>query len=122
LYREASLALAVSHRRAQDFMRAIALLLPIVSHDPANEAAQRELMRTYALAGRRHEALRQYQICVDALAKEFDAPPKPAISGLPRTMACWTVGSDSEAWWLAWLSQTSVTQMAFESAESLATT
>lgn len=82
LYREASLALAVSHRQARDYMRAIALLLPLVSHDPADEAAQRELMRVYALTGRRHEALRQYQMCVDALAKEFDAPPEPETSAL----------------------------------------
>ena len=82
LYREASLALAVSHRQAQDYMHAIALLLPLFSHDPPDEAAQRELMRTYALAGRRHEALRQYQMCVDALAKEFDAPPEPDTSAL----------------------------------------
>src|SRR5262249_40598641 len=32
--------------------------------------------------GRRHEALRQYQACVDALARELDVPPEPETSAL----------------------------------------
>src|SRR2546422_8847339 len=48
--------------------------------------------------------------------------PKLAISGLPRTMARCTEGSDSEARWLCSLSQTSVIQIAFASAGSFATT
>ena len=47
---------------------------------------------------------------------------KPAINGLPCAMAAWTEGSDNEALWLAWLSQTSVIQIASGSAGSCATT
>jgi len=43
--------------------------------DPANEAAHRGLMKLLAQLGRRSEALRQYQECVSALARELDAEP-----------------------------------------------
>ncbi len=39
-------------------------------------------MRLYTLAGRRHEALRQYQRCVNALAADLDIPPDPATEAL----------------------------------------
>jgi tetratricopeptide (TPR) repeat protein len=39
-------------------------------------------MRTYALAGRRHQALRQYQACKDALATELDVSPEPETAAL----------------------------------------
>ena len=48
--------------------------------------------------------------------------PKLAMSGFPRPIACFTEGRESEALWLAWLSHTSVIQIAFASAGSLATT
>ncbi len=82
LFREASLALAAQYRDARDYPRAIALLSRLVTRDPADELAHRELMRAYALAGRRHDALRQYQILRDALAKELDVPPDPATAAL----------------------------------------
>ena len=58
--REARLALAAYRRDARDYAGAISLLSPLlaVGGDPADELVHRELMRLYALAGRRHEALR----------------------------------------------------------------
>ncbi len=50
--------------------------------DRLHEPAQRQLMRLYALAGRRHEALRQYQACVEVLATELDASPAPETEAL----------------------------------------
>jgi DNA-binding SARP family transcriptional activator len=82
LHREAQLKLAVHHREAGDHTRALALLTPLVARDRADEVAHRELMRTYALAGRRHDALRQYQACVEALAVELDVPPEPETAAL----------------------------------------
>ena len=83
LHREAQLKLAVHHRdTGNDCARALALLTPLVARDRADEVVHRELMRTYALAGRRHEALRQYQACVDALAIELDVPPEPETAAL----------------------------------------
>jgi TolB-like protein len=43
--------------------------------DPACEPAHRQLMELFAGAGRRSDALRQYQICVDALERELGAAP-----------------------------------------------
>lgn len=82
LHREARLTLAARHRESRDYTSAIALLTPLVAQDRADELAHRELMRVYALAGRRHEALRQYQACGDALAAELDVPPAPETSAL----------------------------------------
>lgn len=76
-YREACLALAEHHRRHGRYADAIALLTPLLPDDPADEPVHRSLMRLYALAGRRHDALRQYQTCVDALAAELDLSPSP---------------------------------------------
>lgn len=73
--REARLALAAHRREAGDFSSSIAILTPLLAHDPADEAVHRELMVLYAMAGRRHEALRQYQACVEALSSELDVSP-----------------------------------------------
>ena len=82
--REARLALAAYRRDARDYAGAMALLGPLLApgSDPADELVHRELMRLYALAGRRHEALRQYQTCVEALAADLDVPPEPETAAL----------------------------------------
>lgn len=82
--REARLALAAYCRDARDYTGAITLLTPLLAlgGDPADEPVHRELMRLYALAGRRHEALRQYQTCVEALAADLDVPPAPETAAL----------------------------------------
>ena len=43
--------------------------------DPAREETHRLLMRLYMAAGRRAQALRQYQQCCDALQRELQAQP-----------------------------------------------
>lgn len=80
--REARLALATHHREAHNYSSAIALLSPLLAHDPADEPVHRELMRLFTLAGQRHEALRQYQACAGALAAELDVPPAPETTAL----------------------------------------
>jgi DNA-binding SARP family transcriptional activator len=80
--REARLTLAAHARDAHEYSRAISLLTPLLAQDPADELVHRELMQIYALAGRRHEALRQYQACVDALAAELDVPPDSETTAL----------------------------------------
>ena len=81
--REARMALSTYRRNARDYTAAIQLLNPLLTYDPADESVHRELMRLYTLAGQRHEALRQYQVCVNALAAEIDVPlprkPLPCI-------------------------------------------
>ena len=43
--------------------------------DPACEPAHRSMMTLLARDGRRSDALRQYQACIEALARELDAKP-----------------------------------------------
>jgi DNA-binding SARP family transcriptional activator len=59
-----------------EFDRAAAALRRIVVADSANEEAHVALMRVYALAGRRHEALRAYDRLRDELRRELDAEPE----------------------------------------------
>jgi DNA-binding SARP family transcriptional activator/tetratricopeptide (TPR) repeat protein len=80
--REASLTLAEQYRQLGQQGKAIALLTPLLADDPADEPVHRELMRLYALNGRRPEALRQYQSCVDALAAELDLSPTAETEAL----------------------------------------
>lgn len=82
LYRNASLALAAHYRDERTYAEAIALLRPLLRFDPADESIHRELMRVHVLAGRRHDALRQYQACVEALEAELDLTPAPETEAL----------------------------------------
>jgi predicted ATPase len=77
LHEEASLNLAKHYREVREYDRAIPLIAALLADDPLDEPVQRELMRLYALNGRRHEALRQYQQCVDVLTAELGVPPEP---------------------------------------------
>jgi DNA-binding SARP family transcriptional activator len=53
-----------------------------------DEKAHHQLMRAYALEGRRNEALLQYQICVRTLAEELGVPPGPEMVKLFQTIKC----------------------------------
>ncbi|MDX1687016.1 MAG: AAA family ATPase [Candidatus Promineifilaceae bacterium] len=81
-YRETILALAAHLREDEAYDGAIELLSSFLADEPVDEPAHRELIRVYALAGRRHDALRQYQSCVDALADELGVPPGPETEAL----------------------------------------
>jgi len=81
-YRETILALASHLGEASEYGGAIELLSSFLADEPADEPVHRELIRVYALAGRRHDALRQYQICVEALAAELGVPPEPETQAL----------------------------------------
>ncbi len=74
---EALLRLAMLHRQNGRYDSAITHLRQLLDRDPADETAHRELMLTYALTGRRHEALRQYDLCVQALSDELAVEPAP---------------------------------------------
>mgnify|MGYP000933121100 CR=1 FL=1 len=54
----------------------------LLAGEPADEAAHRQLMRLYALTGKRHQALQQYRQCCEALRRELDAEPEPATAKL----------------------------------------
>lgn len=55
-----------------------------VERDPLDEAAQRELIASYARAGRRNHALRQFLACRRALVDDLGIEPLQATLGPPR--------------------------------------
>lgn len=83
LDRRATLKRVAQHRESGDYPAAIDLLKLLLASHPADESIHRELMQLYALAGRRHEALRQYQDCLEALASH-GVPPHPETEALYR--------------------------------------
>jgi len=54
----------------------------LVAANPSNEGAHRNLMRLYVVAGSRHQALQQYQLCRDVLRRELDLEPERATIAL----------------------------------------
>ena len=60
-----------------DIAAAIEALEQVVVVDPLHEAAHRALMRMFAAAGRRQQALGQYQRLREALRRELEAEPDP---------------------------------------------
>jgi DNA-binding SARP family transcriptional activator len=72
------LHLADRHARAGEPQQAIARLRELVRREPASERAHRELMTLLATTGARAEALRQFELCREALRRELDAAPEAA--------------------------------------------
>ncbi len=64
------------------FDQAIAYSRRWLTLDPWHEPAHQSLMWAFALAGRRHDALRQYQSCVDILNAELGVSPDPQTTAL----------------------------------------
>ncbi|MCZ7572471.1 MAG: bacterial transcriptional activator domain-containing protein [Ardenticatenaceae bacterium] len=58
----------------------------LLAYDPCREDAHRQAMRCYVRLGLRAQALRQYQICSQALRVEFNATPEPATIDLYDTI------------------------------------
>lgn len=59
----------------------------LLTANPTNEEAHRNLMRLYVATGNRHQAMQQYQVCRDALRRELDADPEPATVKLYEQIA-----------------------------------
>lgn len=55
--------------------------------DPLSEIGQRALMRAYARAGRRPEALRQYRTCAEILKRELGVAPDAETQALAHEIA-----------------------------------
>lgn len=77
LFRDTCLRLAREAATPEEIEAAVAHLQPLLAGDPADEVVHRQLMRLFALLGRRHDALRQYQACVEGLEAELGVPPMP---------------------------------------------
>ncbi len=63
------------HYGAGDYSACIALCQRMLDHDNCREDAHSRLMRCYHRIGQDHQALRQYQLCVEALRNELDVTP-----------------------------------------------
>ncbi|HKE97526.1 MAG TPA: BTAD domain-containing putative transcriptional regulator [Actinomycetes bacterium] len=66
------------------YARGVAYGQRILRHDPARECTHRQLMRLYHQAGDRTTALRQYERCAAAVAKEFNLEPSEETIWLYR--------------------------------------
>jgi predicted ATPase/DNA-binding SARP family transcriptional activator len=69
-----------------DIAAAIEALEQVVVVDPLHEAAHRALMRMFAAAGRRQQALGQYHRLREALRRELEAEPDPQTARLYRAL------------------------------------
>ncbi len=75
---------AAQCRAAGDLPGAASVLSRLVTAEPANESAQRDLMDVYARQGLFTEALRQFRLCSEALRRDLDVAPDPATEALYR--------------------------------------
>ena len=69
--------LLAMRREAGDAEGAIQTAIQLLALAPLEESVHRALMRLYAQHGRRADALRQYQTCVDALQRDLGLEPEP---------------------------------------------
>ncbi|HEU5433216.1 MAG TPA: AAA family ATPase [Thermomicrobiales bacterium] len=76
------LALAGLREARGEPAAAVEALRRLVADDPAHEEAHVALTHLHALAGRRHQALRQDQQLRDGLRRELDADPAPSSDRL----------------------------------------
>jgi TolB-like protein/DNA-binding SARP family transcriptional activator len=58
----------------------------LLALDPLREGAHRALMQIYAEQGQTTLALKQYQLCCDALQRELDVKPEPETDRLYRSI------------------------------------
>jgi DNA-binding SARP family transcriptional activator/Flp pilus assembly protein TadD len=79
--------LARLHEALGEYERGAERLKELLACDPTDEEAHRHLMRLYALAGDRRRALKQYQVCREALRKELAAEPERATAELRQQIA-----------------------------------
>ena len=71
----------------RDYERALTCARRLVGEDPLHEEAHGEVMRLCHLLGRGSEALKQFEICRQALAKELGVEPSPDLAALAAEIA-----------------------------------
>ena len=74
--------LADHYYSRNDLGKALHYIQRMLAHDPCREDAHRQAMRCYVRLGQRAQALRQYRLCCQALAAEFEIEPEPATVAL----------------------------------------
>lgn len=79
-------ALLAHHQTVSNIEEAIQVAVRLLAVEPFDEAAHRTLMRLYAESGRRSAALRQYEDCVELLARELGVEPETQTRELFRRL------------------------------------
>jgi predicted ATPase/DNA-binding SARP family transcriptional activator/DNA-binding CsgD family transcriptional regulator len=74
--------LAKLHEQREDYEPAIEAMSRVVSAEPTNEEAHADLMRLYALSGRRAESLKQYEHLEEALSRGLGIEPAASSRAL----------------------------------------
>jgi DNA-binding SARP family transcriptional activator len=97
IFRDLLAKVAQLYERRGQYQQAIQSLNKLVSSDPANEEAHRQLMRLYVFAGSKHQALIQYRRCCDVLRSELDVEPERATMELHEQIVAGQVVSPSMA-------------------------
>jgi DNA-binding SARP family transcriptional activator len=75
-------ALATYYLETHSYEKASRWAVTIIEGNPCDESAYRQLMRLYAMQGRRNDALRQYQRCQQVLFNELGMQPMPETVSL----------------------------------------
>lgn len=78
--------LVTHYCNAQDFGRCVQSAIRLLALDPLREDIHRALMRAYAAQGRLSLALKQYDICREALQRELAVQPEPETQKLLREL------------------------------------
>ena len=86
--------LALMLETAGDRAAAAAALQQALLHEPLQERAHRELMRIYALTGRRQRALAQFHLLRESLRREFEDEPDDETRRLYQDILTRRVGSE----------------------------
>jgi tetratricopeptide (TPR) repeat protein len=89
--------LATAHMRGHAYEEAIECALRWLQLDPVDEAGHRILMISYALAGKRGEALRRYERCRDLFAAELGTAPDAQTEELRAQIAGGGIHPDSHS-------------------------
>jgi predicted ATPase/DNA-binding SARP family transcriptional activator len=79
---DALMMLVESHCALKQADLAIPYARRLITLDPLNESAHRQLMEVYLQAGQRSAALKQYQTCEQILRKELNLDPQPETRAL----------------------------------------
>jgi len=86
----AAMSALLEHRLGRgDASGAMPVALRLLALDPWRESAHRSLMQCYARQGRFADALRQYQLCCNALERELGVAPEPATRALHDEILRW---------------------------------
>ena len=86
--------LALLLEEAGDRAAAAASLQQALVHEPLHERAHRELMRIYALTGRRQRALAQFHLLRESLRREFEDEPDDETRRLYQQILTRRLGSE----------------------------